>query len=172
MVENQHEEHIEDQGPPSKSALKREMTARQALGEALCELSATELAAMAIEDPALLEAINESHRIHSRSALKRHRQYIGKLMRGIDPEPIRATLDAMHQRRSGKAQVFQDLEALRDALLEDPDTALVAVLERFPDADRQHLRQLARQAQRDAGSDRNSGASRRVFRYLRELQED
>lgn len=157
--------------PPSKSALKREMSARQALGETLCELSAKQLAAIPIEDEALLQAIVETRSINTRSALRRHRQFIGKLMRHIDPQPIQDALDALHQSRSAAAGEFHELEALRDALLKDGDAALPAVLEVFPEADRQQLRQLVRQARKDAEQSRNSGASRRLFRYLRALRE-
>jgi ribosome-associated protein len=155
---------------PSKSARKREMTARQELGEALCQLSPAQLATIPIDDDALLQAIVDARSIHSRSAARRHRQFIGKLMRGIDPEPIRSALEQIHHARSDAAAAFHDLEELRDALLRDGDRALSAVLERFPDADRQQLRQLLRNGQRDLDGNGARGAGRRLFRYLRELQ--
>ena len=123
-----------------------------------------------IDDDDLLTAIAETHRIKSHSAARRHRQYIGKLMRRIDPEPIRAALEQMHQQRRDAAAAFHELEALRDTLLRDGDRALGSVLERFPGADRQQLRQLLRQAQREADQDSAPSASRRLFKYLRELQ--
>ena len=155
---------------PSKSALKREMTARQALGEALCELSPKELAAIPIEDEALLRAIAEARRITSRSALRRHRQFIGKLMRAIDPQPIQEAMDALYQSRRGAAESFQELESLRDELLRDGDEALPRVLAACPGADRQQLRQFVRQARKDTAAGRDSGARRRLFRYLRDIR--
>lgn len=157
--------------PPSKSALKREMTARQDLGVALCELSERELARIPVDDETLLEAIQEDGRIRSNSAKRRHRQYIGKLMRNIDPEPLQKALDALHQARRADARRFKQLEALRDRLLAEGDKAIGAVLKDFPDADRQHLRQLVRDAQREANAAKPPAVSRRLFRYLRELQE-
>lgn len=157
--------------PPSKSALKREMHARQALGEALCALSPRELEKIPIADEALLEAITTARTIRSNSALRRHRQYIGKLMRSIDPEPLQSALEALHATRRDAAAALHELEALRDRLLQEGDSALPAVLERFPGAERQALRQLIRQAQRDTREQRNSGTARKLFRYLRELQE-
>ena len=159
---------LED-APPSKSALKREMTARQNLGEALCALSARELERMPIDDEDLLAAIRESAHISHHSAQRRHRQYIGKLMRRIDPQPIQAALDALHDTRREDANAFRELESLRDTLVERGDRAMDLVLERFPDADRQHLRQLLREAQRERELERPPTASRRLFRYLREL---
>ena len=171
MRKPQHPVEGEEEPGPSKSALKREMTARQELGEALLALSPAELAAMPIDSEDLLQAIAETRRIKSHSAARRHRQYIGKLMRRIDPTPIQAALDALHQQRRDAAQAFHELEALRDTLLRDGDTALGAVLDRFPHADRQQLRQLLRQGQREQQGNGASGAGRRLFRYLRELQE-
>jgi ribosome-associated protein len=160
----------EDDLAPSKSALKREMTARQALGEALCELSPRELAKIPIEDPALLEAIEECSRIRHHSALRRHRQYIGKLMRRIDPEPLQTALDSLHQSRRDEARAFQQLEEMRDRLLRDGDAALTELIDRYPSADRQQLRQMLREAQRELRAEKPPAASRRLFRYLRELQ--
>lgn len=165
--EDQHGEDL----PVSKTARKREMTALQALGEALCELSPRELASIPIDDPALLEAIEASRTIRAHGALRRHRQYIGKLMRDIDPAPIQSALDALHQTQRADAAALHELEAHRDALLARGDEGLETVLERFPHADRQHLRQLVRQARSDPEGTRGRGAFRKLLRYLRELQE-
>lgn len=160
----------DDDAPPSKSARKREMTARQDLGVALCELSPKQLRRIPIEDEALLAAIEESRRISHNSARRRHRQFIGKLMRRIDPEPLQRALDELHRERRGEAEAQLELERLRDALLEGGDRALGPVLARFPGADRQQLRQLLREAQRERDADQPPSASRRLFRYLRELR--
>jgi len=161
---------LEFEEGPSKSARKREMTARQELGEALCELSARELSKIPIEDEDLLAAIEESSRIKQNSAMRRHRQYIGKLMRRIDPEPLQKALDALYQSRKKETLQFQELEELRDTLVRDGDAALGQVLDQHPSADRQQLRQLIREAQREASADKPPAASRRLFRYLRDLQ--
>jgi ribosome-associated protein len=154
---------------PSKSARKREMTARQELGVALCDLSPRELAKIPIEDEGLLTAIRESAGIRQNSAQRRHRQYIGKLMRRVDPQPLQQALDALYQSRRAQTQTFQELETLRDTLIAEGDKALTQILNRSPNADRQQLRQLVREAQREAKADKPPAASRRLFRYLREL---
>lgn len=158
----------EDQAP-SKSALKREMTARQKLGEALVELSERELVKIPIKDERLLETIREVRAIRSKNARRRHLQYLGKVMRSIDPEPIAAALEALHQRRRGEASAFQELEAWRDTLLHEGDSAIQGLLQRFPDADRQYLRQLLRQHKRETATGKPPAASRKLFRYIREL---
>jgi len=170
MTDRDRDDQYDEDAPPSKSARKREMTARQELGVALCELSPRELARIPIEDEALLAAIEESRRISHHSALRRHRQFIGKLMRRIDPGPLQQALDELHRERRGEAEVHRELERLRDELVTRGDAGLAAVLARFPDADRQHLRQLLREARRERDTERPPAASRRLFRYLRELQ--
>lgn len=155
---------------PSKSAKKREMTALQSLGEALCALSTRELGNIPVDDEDLLAAIQESSRIKHHSARRRHRQYIGKLMRRVDPEPLQQALDALYQSRQDETRRFQELEELRDTLIREGDTALGDLLKQHPRADRQQLRQLLREAQREAQDDKPPAASRRLFRYLRELQ--
>ena len=72
----------------SKSAIKRRMTELQQLGESLTQLSDKQLSKVPISDERLLQAIHEARRIRSNSAHRRHLQFIGKLMRDIDPEPI------------------------------------------------------------------------------------
>jgi len=76
---------------PSKSARKREYLALQKLGEELLTLREADLLAIEL-DKDLREAVLEARQIKSRGALRRQKQYIGKLMRRIDPEPLRTAL--------------------------------------------------------------------------------
>ena len=76
---------------PSKSARKREYIALQRLGEELLTVKEPDLLGMQLDDE-LLDAVLEARRIKAHGALRRQKQYIGKLMRKIDPEPIRAAL--------------------------------------------------------------------------------
>ena len=154
---------------PSKSARKRQMTALQKLGEELVKLSERELVRIPVEDARLLETIREARAIKSHSARRRHLQYLGKLMRSVDPEPIEAALDALHQERRGEAKAFRELEAWRDTLLQEGDSAIQGVLQRFPGGDRQQIRQLLRQHKRESATGKPLAARRKLFRYLREL---
>ena len=156
---------------PSKSELKRQMHARQQLGESLLQLNEKQLAEIPIEDEQLLEALAECKRIRSNSARKRHLQYIGKLMRGIDPEPIEAALAAIYQPQLEATQAHHELEALRDDVLAAGVSGVEVVMQRFPDADRQHLRQLVLQHQKEMRAQKPPAASRKLFRYLRDLQQ-
>jgi ribosome-associated protein len=84
----------DDPERPSKSARKRAAHALQKLGERLIALKEVELAALNLPET-LADAVREARRINSRAGGSRQRQYIGRLMREIDPEPIRAALDAL-----------------------------------------------------------------------------
>lgn len=157
--------------PPSKSARKRHMLSLQAMGESLLELNDKQLAQMPIEDERLLSAIRECRQIHSNSARKRHLQYIGKLMRDIDAAPIEQALEDLRHARQRGNTAFHELEQLRtDILAAGMDGVELAML-RFPDADRQHLRQLVMQHQRESQGGKPPAASRKLFRYLKELQD-
>ena len=161
-----------DESQPSKSALKREMTARQALGERLCALTPRQLEQIPLPpDSALHTAVVDARRVTSNSARRRHMQYIGKLMRDIDPAPLQAALEDLHAAHASESAVQHALEALRDDLLQRGDPAIGVVVERWPTADRQMLRQLLRQHSREQSQGKAPAASRRIFRYLRELSE-
>lgn len=161
----------DDLQAPSKSARKRRMLALQDLGETLVTLSEKQLAALPVSDARLLLAIRECRTIRSHSARRRQLQFIGKLMRELDPVPIeRALQDLDRQHRSASA-AFHELETLRDAVLSDGLPGIEKILARWPGADRQHLRQLLLQHEREQRGGKPPAAGRKLFRYLRELQE-
>ena len=86
-----------DESKPSKSARKREYLALQKLGEQLVSLRESELLSMPLDED-LLEAVQEARRIKAHGALRRQKQYIGKLMRHVDPEPITAALERLRRK--------------------------------------------------------------------------
>jgi ribosome-associated protein len=102
---------------PSKSAKKREYLALQALGEELVGLSAEQLRSMNL-DETLFDAVSAAAGMKSRGALRRQRQLIGKLMRGIDPEPIRLALDACRRQEKAEKEIFRQAEFWRDQILQ------------------------------------------------------
>lgn len=87
-----------DSVKPSKSAMKREYLARQKLGEELIHLQESDLRALGLDED-LLDAVLEAKRLRKHGALRRQKQYIGKLMGGVDPEPIRTALQRLNRRR-------------------------------------------------------------------------
>ena len=151
---------------PSKSQRKREMTALQDLGESLLRLSAAELARIDLPN-ALREAIAETARITAHEARRRHLQYIGKLMRQVDPEPLRAAIDDATGESKQAVALMHRCERLRDALLAD-DVALDGVLADLPGADVQRLRATIRAARREHKEGRPPRHARELYRWLHE----
>ena len=105
----------------------------------------------------------------SRGARKRQQQYIGKLMRDIDPEPIRQYLEQQRLDTRRQARIQHQLEDWRDRMIAEGDAAIDAYLTEQPIADRQCLRQLVRQARKEQAGNKPPKSSRALFRYLREV---
>lgn len=166
--EFEHDKDDEEIIYVSKSQLKRESHALQALGEELVELPAAKLEKIPLPEE-LAEAVALARRIKARGGRKRQLQYIGKLMRKIDEEPIRQAMDQIKGESTRETARLHKLEQWRDRLLEEGDSALAELLGEYPDADRQHLRQLMRNAQREKKQNKPPKSARELFRYLREL---
>ena len=152
----------------SKSEKKREMTALQELGKRLLELSHAQV--QKIEMPQeLQDALLLAGTLKSHAALRRQTQYIGVLMRRIDAGPIRQALNEIDKGQKQKAREFQQLELMRDKLIEGYDAVLDEIINRFPDADVQKLRQIVRAARKEKKDNAPPKQSRALFRYLRGL---
>lgn len=155
----------------SKSEMKRDMLALQDLGEALVKLTDGELASIPIDDEKLAEAIHTARRIRHREGLRRQMQYIGKLMRKTDTTNISDAYQRLLDGRKQDTQRFHQLEKWRDHLIESGPDAIAEVVEEFPHADRQHLRQLIVQAAKEQHLHKPPATARKLFRYLRELSD-
>ncbi|MEZ9856103.1 ribosome biogenesis factor YjgA, partial [Vibrio breoganii] len=103
-------------------------------------------------------------------AKRRQLQYIGKVMRNVDPEPIQAALDKVRNKHSQATAELHKLEQLRDRVVAEGDAAISEVMEMYPEADRQRLRQLARQANKEKSANKPAKASREIFQILKELK--
>lgn len=168
MAKHKHHDDDED-GGPSKSALKRESTALQDLGRELAELGKERLARVPIEED-LRDAVKDYQRFTAHEARRRQLQYIGKLMRNVDPAPIRAALDAFKGVSATETARMHRLENLRLKLIDDEKT-LHAIAETYPGADLQQLRVLRRNAIKEKEQNRPPRAFRELFRVLRELED-
>jgi len=166
----QHTED-DDQTEISKSQRKRDMDELKKLGMELLEFSDDALRQLQLPET-LLEAIRTGQRITSNNARKRQMQYIGKLLKDIDAAPLHEAVDTRNHQHATHTRGFHLLEELRDKLILEGDSALPAVLALFPRTDRQHLRKLIRQARKEQETKQPPRASRLLFRYLRELQEE
>lgn len=160
---------VESSEKPSKSAQKREMTGLQMLGAALVALSSDQLRKLDLPD-GLREAVRDAQRFTQHEAHRRQLQFIGKLMRGIDSEPIRAALDEINGVSAAANARLHALERLRARFLED-EKVIAEIVAAHPDADLQHLRQLRRNALREQELGKSPRAFRELFRTLREMHE-
>ncbi|MES2511890.1 MAG: ribosome biogenesis factor YjgA [Pseudomonadota bacterium] len=162
----------EEKGPPSKTQLKAEADEMQALGEALLTLRADLMARLDLPDK-LLDAIKDAKKITNFEGKRRQMQFIGKLMRPLDPDPIR---EAINEQLNGSAQLTLALhlaEQWRDKLLAD-DEALQPWLVEYPATDSQQLRALIRQARKDykpekpGEAPRHGKSYREIFQLVKE----
>ena len=158
-----------DQGP-SKSELKRQMTERQKLAEVLAALSSDALKTIPM-DEAIKVAIAETPKIKSFEAIRRHKQYLGKLMRFLDEaelDTIQKRLDAIQGVSKAETAKLHQLESYRDRLIAD-DEAFTKMIEQFPDMDIQNMRTLIRNARKEKETNKPPKAYREIFRVLKDL---
>ncbi len=152
---------------PSKSARKRAAASLQDLGVELAGWPDAELDALGLPD-GLAGAIRELRRLRAHGAQLRQRQYIGKLMRRIDPEPVIARIDARKHEHDRQVRAFQQIERWRDRLLGAEAAAIDDFLAAHPAADRATLLRLVEAARGERAAGRPPAAARELFAHLRQ----
>lgn len=153
---------------PSKSSLKRHSSALQGLAAELAALSPAQLQHMDLPE-GLLKTIKEASTMPPKGARKRMIKYIGGLLREMDAEPIKEELAKLKSQSIQSARELHQIERWREQLINDDDSALTEFLSRYPHADRQQLRQLIRNAQKEQQAEKPPRFSRQLFRYLKEI---
>jgi ribosome-associated protein len=164
---NPNESEPRPEGEKSKTQIKREVLELKDLGKQLSELPEKALRQLPLSE-SFLDAVLDARRF-SRGALQRQLRYIAGLVPKEDVDAIRRALDVLRQPHLRQVREFQRLEQWRDRLLADDETLLNELAQRFPHADRQHLRQLARNAQRERDQNKPPKSARLLFQYLSEL---
>jgi ribosome-associated protein len=154
---------------PSKTQRKKAVHELQALGEELVALSEERLASLDLPER-LGDAVMEARRITSHEARRRQLQYIGKIMRTVDPEPIRAALDGWHGQAARLTAEHKRVEAWRERLLAD-DAALDELAAEYPAADVARLAVLAQGALRERAAGQAPRSYRALYQALRALIE-
>lgn len=149
---------------PSKTQRKKEMAALQDLGVALVRLSTDQLARIDLPER-LREAIGAARRVTAHEGRRRQLQYVGKLMRGVDPEPIRRALVAISGDSREAVELMHRCERWRDRLLDD-DGALTELLSTHPEIDAQSLRATIRAARRERVAGAAPKHARELYRWL------
>lgn len=156
-------------GRPSKSAKKREVEALQVLGAKLVELSADQIKKIDMPEE-LRAALKEAHRLAPRTeGMRRQLQFIGRIMRKVDPVPLQAALDKIAGLSAAENVRMHQRERLRDRLIAD-EKVIEEILAKFPQADIQYLRQQRRNAIREQEQKKPPKAYREIYRVLRELE--
>jgi len=168
----QSSEFEQEYDRPSKSQLKREMTALQKLGEELVAQPKERVLRAPLPDD-VRDAILECQRISNHEGRRRQLQFVGKKMRTLDENEIAAlqsTLDSWRGASKAEANALHLLERRREKLLA-ADSALTELLAEHPGADAQRLRTLIRNARREQTESKPPKAYREIFQILKQLQE-
>ena len=152
---------------PSKTQRKKEMHELQDLGAALVELTEEQLASIELPER-LLDAVKDARRMTKFEAKRRQMQYIGKLMRDIDPAPIRARLETWRSASRAHTARLHSVERWRARLLEDKD-ALAELVREHPHADAAKLELLITNAQREREAGRAPASYRALFKLLNDI---
>ncbi|HZF26920.1 MAG TPA: ribosome biogenesis factor YjgA [Steroidobacteraceae bacterium] len=168
MIRRRHDDLETDQERPSKSARKRAAEDLQQLGEELISMSEAVLEELPLPEN-LRDAVLAARRFPSHGAQLRQRQYIGKLMRKIDAEAIRAAVRTRQQQQDAAARQFKRIEQWRERLLREPEAALGDLLAEHPQADVARLRLLISNAGAEARGGSAPRAARELFHHLRDL---
>ena len=152
----------------SKTRKKAQMHALQKLGTELVDLSKERLASMQLPET-LAEAIREAQRITAHEGRRRQMQYIGRLMRDLNPAPIQERLDAWRGQSKTEIARQHGMERLRDKLIAN-DSALTEFAQKHPGVDLQALRNLIRNARKEAAEGRAPKSYREIFKVIRDAE--
>jgi len=161
----------DDEHIVSKTQIKREMEALQELGKKLLSLSKSQQQKVSMSDT-LRAALEEATRIKQREAMRRHLQYIGRIMRTEDHESISNRINLFDSTSAAHNKMFHKLEMIRDNLCSEHSMeAMHSYLEENSDIDMQHFRQLVRQAKKEAEKGDKTTSRKKLFKLLRDIQD-
>jgi ribosome-associated protein len=154
----------------SKTRMKKHMHALQELAVHLTTLNAEQLARIPLT-PELAQALAETRNIKKNEALRRHHQFLGRLMRSADHEAIEAAVADLKIQQDRLARQFHLMENWRDRLITEGQETVASFIEAFPQTDRQQLNQLVRSAKGAVNSQQASTHARKLFRFIRGAME-
>lgn len=169
-MNDDYEYEDEEYQPPSKSQIKREMQALQDLGARLTTLKRDQLDQLPIS-PELRHAIDQFSQLKSNEAIRRQRQFIGKVMRNENADDIQQVLERFDASSLEFTKTLHQLENWRDKLLSDDANCVTAFIEEYPETDIQSLRQLIRNTKKDKENGKNTGQYRKLFRFVKDTHE-
>lgn len=164
------EKNPEDPMLVSKSQRRRDALEMKSLARELIKLNQAKLAHIPLDD-GVRAAIADARKIHSNVAGKRQLQYVAKLLRRDDPEPILLALEKLEHEAREIAGRLHRVENWRDLLLAGGDQAVGELIRLRSETDTQAIRQLIRNANRETARNRPPASARALFRMLREMDE-
>lgn len=152
----------------SRTHKKQQALRLQRLGERLVALSPEQAAAIAMPEE-LAAAVTAAREMHKHGARRRQLQYVGALMRELDPEPIEAALANLTRGNRQEVRQFKQVEAWRDALLAGEGAVMAEIREACSGVEMDRIENLVAQARAAKATPAKRKAARRLFRYLKEF---
>ncbi|WP_292976272.1 ribosome biogenesis factor YjgA [Nitrosomonas sp.] len=162
----QDDTDIDPESRPSKTRLKQEMHALQELGEQLVELEPARITELDLPEK-LTDALFAARKITSHGARRRQMQFIGKLMRAIDPVPVQEKLNVWQHSSVQHTAWLHQLERWRDRLISD-ETAVTEFMRHYPQVDATQLRTLLRNIEKEKLASKPPKSFRALFQLLRQ----
>lgn len=167
FIDDENDDFEEEIEYVSKTRMKKEMEALQDLAVHLTQLPPEQLATIPIT-PELQRALEETKNIKKREALRRHRQYLGRMMRAADHEAIATAVNKIKEDSDRLTRLLHVMEHWRDDLIQGDQSQLERFIEQFPHTDRQQLRNLVRNAKGEVNTQKPPVYARKLFRFIRE----
>lgn len=164
-------EHPDGDVLQSRSQSKRDAQSVKSLASRLLKLNPSQLRLLTLDDDVLM-AISDAKNMRKHGAKRRQLQYLAKMLRRTDVDIIMDELERIQSGADVLTVSHHSLEAWREALLEQGDAALSKLIQAHPQIDTQAVRQLIRQANREKSIDKPPAAARKLFRYLRDLNDE
>ena len=164
------DDYIEYAVRPNKTQIKRDIAALHALAEEMVGLSATQLGTLELPEE-LFRAITSAAGMPPKGARKRQMKFITGLLRKLDVEPVKEKLARMKNQSAHAVREHHKVERWRDRLIAEGNEALTELLADYPQADRQYLRQIVRNAQKEMAAAKSPKSARELYQYLKGLFE-
>ena len=159
-----------EEGLPSKSALKRQMSELQALCDTISKLKQDEIVNFGLPD-SLEESLITAGRLKSSNARNRQLRHASKVLSSCGEvlvTQLKNHFEDQHKQALTNTRRHKLIEAWRDKIMENPDEQINALVKEFPDTDRKEIRTLARLAAKEKSLERKTEQQRKLFRYLRD----
>jgi ribosome-associated protein len=164
------ENEIEYAERPNKTVLKKEFQALQVLANQMIALPESKLRQFPLSENTF-DSLQQSVKIKSKNALRRHIRYLAKLLAKEDTVEIYAYFDKVAEQQTRNSHFFHQLERWRDRLMAQDANVLDEIIQQYPQLDRQYLHSLVRQANKEQQRQQAPKSSRKIFKYLREISE-